>query len=164
MARQNVYRASVGLRTVTRTSALSGNLADFVNQMRDGLTALLRDEMRKQLADVRAAWPQPPDRVETRQHHKTGTEYQWRHRRTGKSQAGFVLEYKIRGNNLVFVINNTAKKAGETYAWWIHTKDLDMDGRKGKVTRAWHHFRRRALRMVERAIIAKHNEKIPKEV
>lgn len=177
MARRKTIIGEHGTGSVRVTNGLAIAFENLLEDLEDSVGAAVARTMKQQLSEVRKAWPKPPTktryrnlpaetivllgevrRIPARREKKVL-------KRTGRSAGGFRYEVKPRGDDLIFQINNVAKDyAGETYAWYVRTYDLNMDNRKGKVTRAWHHFRRRALRIIEREVLDTYNKRLPREL
>lgn len=177
MPRSQQINISEGTGRYSVTNYLDGQLDLFLEETKDGVARLLQDEVDKQLDELRAAWPKPPDKVVTtyvppEEYVRFGELVRSKGytkkktlKRTGKSGRAFYRNRYIRDTELVFTIDNKHKnRRGEAYVWMVKTKDFDMDGRKGKMTRAWHHFRRRAARIVTKAMVDKISNHIPKEL
>jgi len=177
MAKRKTIIAGEGDRSVRVTNGLAIAFENLLEGIEDSVAAVVEQSMNEQLREVRAAWPKPPTKVVYRDrpaefyfHNGELIKLPERRqkttlKRTGRSAAGFKYERKIRGDDLIFQINNVAKdQSGETYAWYVKTYDLNMDGRKGKLTRAWHHFRRRALRIIEQRVLQAYNRRLPREL
>lgn len=152
MARKQQIRVEQGTGRYVVENALPDQLDLFFKETVSELEQLLADEVSKQLTELKAAWPQPPSKYVVR---VSGGE---RRRklliRTGKSGRAFRMHKREQGTDVVYTIQNDHKgKDGYSYVWAVNTYDFDMDGRKGRLTRAWHHFRDRAAIQVQTAVI-----------
>lgn len=177
MSRRKTIIGDHGDRSVRVTNGLAVAFEDLLQGVEDSVAAVVERSMNEQLREVKAAWPKPPTKIVYRDvpqevfMHNGKVVVMPAHtkkiklKRTGRSLAGFKYERKVRGDDLIFQINNRAKDdSGETYTWYVKTYDLNMDGRKGKLTRAWHHFRRRALRIIEKRVLQSYSKRLPREL
>jgi hypothetical protein len=133
-------------------NALPSQLDVFGRETIGELEKLLRREVYKQLNELQAAWPKPPSRWAVRGTGSRKTR-KWL-KRTGKSEAAFRVERKPKGADVFYTIENDHVGAdGFSYVFVVHTYDLKMDNRQGKMTRAWPFFKNRATIQVQDAVI-----------
>lgn len=163
------YSSTVGGYRVQLEDRSAEDILKWLETASDGMTQLLAAQANKQLADARRAFPKPPDQYRTRTVN-TLLEGKAKRRtvklkRTGRLAAGWKLDTRKEDGQVRFIITNTATDSkGEVYVWYLRTDDLRMDGKKGKKTRAWHHFRRRVERAIQKTVVEQQDRVIPKEV
>lgn len=152
MARRQSIEVQEGTGRFTVRNALPDQLDMFYERAVSDLEKLLKREVDRQLDELRAAWPKPPSKFVIRGSGENRRR-KWL-KRTGKSEEGFYVRKDERGRDVIFTIQNDhVGRDGYSYVWVVQTMDLNMDGRKGKQTRAWHHFRDRSTSQVQSQVI-----------
>ena len=144
-------------------NALPQQLDGYYRQAMSGLERLLAAEVEKQMGELKAAWPKPPSKWVVRVN--GDRRYRKWLKRTGKSEAAFYMDKYARGEDIVYTINNDhVGEDGFSYVWVVHTYEMNMDGRSGKMTRAWHFFRERAVIEVQSKLIDRASRILQKEL
>ena len=152
MAKGQTIEVQEGTGRYTVRNALPEQLDMFYERAVSDLEKLLKREVDRQLDELRAAWPKPPSKWVVRGSGENRRR-KWL-KRTGKSESAFYVKKEDRGRDVIYTIQNDhVGRDGYSYVWVVHTFDLDMDGRKGRMTRAWHHFRDRSTSQVQSQVI-----------
>jgi len=133
---------------------------EFLDAASDGALSVIESELNRQRDALAAAWPKPPSKEVMRGDRRVLL------RRTGKSAAGFRVQFKVTADEIVGSITNTARAPGKggAYVWYVWTNDFNMDGRKGKPTRAWHYFRKKWRTKIAARLIEDIRDKLPEDL
>lgn len=163
MAKGQTIEVQEGTGRYAVRNALPEQLDAFFDDTMSELEKLLKREVDEQFAELKAAWPKPPSKWVIRG--SSGDRRRKWLKRTGKSEAAFYVKKERRGQDVIYTIQNDyVGKDGFSYVFAVHTYDLDMDGRKGRITRAWHHFRVRATIQVQDKIVKEAGNVLMKEL
>jgi hypothetical protein len=163
MAKGKTIQVQEGTGRFAVRNALPEQLDMFFKDTESELERLLKREVYDQLNELEAAWPKPPSKWVVRGSGENRRR-KWL-KRTGKSEAAFRVQKDKRGRDVIYTIQNDhVGRDGYSYVWVVHTYDFDMDGRKGRMTRAWHHFRDRATIQVQDKIVAEAGNVLMKEL